>query len=247
MVVFLVFLSKDQEEDPYAIGDSVGIFPKAKVNVIAHDYVEFLADDGRKQVLYLRSDDAPVAGAGVNGINRNIAPTEGEMAVAVASTPTIDTPPPADAHPAARRYVPTTRDVITDDEYGVGLVKYSNSPDGAERYAISEKDLASLQNQSLRLLSEVAPSTAYDENGKPNGIKIDFIGKASLFIKAGLQSGDVILEINGIPVKSIEEATAIYNGFGPNVRFVTVKILRKGAIFNVIFEMDDFPGIPSSK
>ena len=243
----LVFLSKDREEDPYTLGDSVGIYPKAKINVIAHDYVEFLADDGRKQVLYLMSDAVPKGAGGAGGIARTN-PVEGEMTIApviAETTPTLDVAPPADARPA-RRYVPTSRDVVKDDQYGIDVVKYGKSPNGEERYGISEKDLASLQTQALRLMSEIAPSTAYDASGKPIGIKLDFVASNPLAANYGVKTGDILTKVDGKRVTSTEEAQKLYDGITPNTRFVTTTLLRDGVEMGIILEMDDFPGLPPS-
>ena len=243
----LVFLSKDREEDPYALGDSVGIYPKAKIIVIAHDYVEFLADDGRKQVLYLKSDAVPKVAGGAGGIARTN-PAAGEMTIApaiVETTPTLDVAPPAENRPP-RRYVPTSRDVVKDDQYGIDVVKYGKSPNGEERYGISEKDLASLQSQALRLMSEVAPSTAYDASGKPIGLKLDFVASKPLAANYGVKTGDILTKVDGKRVTSTEEAQKLYEGITPNTRFVSATLLREGVEVGIILEMDDFPGLPPS-
>jgi type II secretory pathway component PulC len=241
----MVFLSKDREEDPYSIGDDLEGYPKAKVSVIAHDYVELLAEDGRTQVLYLRSDDVTKkGGGGPSSINRISEPApEGAMNI-TPEPPVVE--PVVESRPA-RRYVPTTRDITVNDEYGIQVVKYSNTPDGEERYAINDKDLASLQNQALRLMSEVAPSTAYGENGSPLGIRLDFVVNEPLAAGYGIKSGDILTKVDGKPVTNTQDAQGIYDGLNGNKRAVPFEILRNGNKIGIYLEMDDFPGVPSAK
>jgi S1-C subfamily serine protease len=129
------------------------------------------------------------------------------------------------------------------DAYGINVVEYNPTEEGHQRFAINEKDLKTLENQALRLMSEVAPSPSLDANGNPNGIRLDFLSEEPLAKQYGIRSGDVLTQINNKPVTNEMEAQAIYDGLGGDTRVVPFRVLRDEKEIIIYLEMDDFPGV----
>jgi len=141
-----------------------------------------------------------------------------------------------------QRYVPSWRKSEKNADYGIEVVEYSPAPDGSRRFAINDKDLKTLQSNPLRLMSDVLPSTAYDGSGKPMGIRLDFLNKNALAKSYGVQDGDIVTHLNGKPIADENQAVGIYESLDGKQRTVPVTIQRGDKSFNIILEMDDFPG-----
>ena len=148
--------------------------------------------------------------------------------------------------PKTRR-VPRSRSVNINKDYGISIVEYDQTPDGEKRFAISKKDLKTLQNQSLRLMSEVFMQSAYNDNGDPMGIKFDFVSDEPLAKQYGIQNGDILTHVDGNQVTDAYQAEGIYNNINSKTRRVQISLLRGGTPINIWFEMDDFPGTPNRK
>ncbi|HIE58940.1 MAG TPA: hypothetical protein EYH43_04195 [Persephonella sp.] len=65
------------------------------------------------------------------------------------------------------------------------------------------------------------------KNGQTIGFRFKYIKPNSLLYKLGLRSGDLIISVNNMPVKTAEEAFKIYNIIR-NEKYVNVEIERKG-------------------
>jgi len=229
----LAFLNKvNDPAHPYLLGESLPSDPKTILKEIHRDHVVLVAEDGRKKMLYTKNADIEV-------LSRPN--SEPPTATAVRIMPSGET---VSSVPKTRR-VPRSRNVEINKEYGVAVVEYDPTPDGEKRYAISENDLKALQNQALRLMSEVSMQPAYDNSGQPKGIQLDFIADEPLAKSYGIQNGDILTHVDGKQVTSTYEAEGIYNNLGSDKRRVQMSIERQGTPFNVWFEMDDFPGTPN--
>ena len=242
----LAFLSKERKGmHPYLLGAFLDCFPVAELVEIHRDHVVLKADDGRKQLLSLEkeSSDRVTSRATVSSSPKRSRPALPPPTQA--STPKVAPPPKPQKR--QRRTVPKWRNVHVDPNFGINVVKYSPDSEGNERYAISQKDLGKLTEQSLKLLSEMAPSMSYDEQGEPNGILLNFVVDEPLAKNYGIREGDILTEINGEKVQDESDVQRIYDSLGPNDRSVTSTIQRGDSKVKVILEMDDFPATPQKK
>jgi type II secretory pathway component PulC len=62
---------------------------------------------------------------------------------------------------------------------------------------------------------------------QPNGAKLEHISTDSVFAKAGLREGDVVMAVDGRPVRSIDDAAELYVR-AQTTRATNVQILRAG-------------------
>lgn len=70
-----------------------------------------------------------------------------------------------------------------------------------------------------------------------DGFKIIDIEKGSIYQKVGLKKGDVITQINGVKLKSIEEFTAIWSEF-KNGQKAELSIERNGKAKTLIYTIN---------
>ncbi len=73
-------------------------------------------------------------------------------------------------------------------------------------------------------------------NGETIGFKLRYVKPGSLLYKYGLRSGDLILSVNGRPVRTVEEAFKIYNILR-NENVVKIEIERRGNIKTIVYEI----------
>ena len=96
----------------------------------------------------------------------------------------------------------------------------------AEEFRLSRRLVNRMMADYGRLLSQI-DVVPYIENGKTIGFKIRWIMDGSIFEQLGFKKGDVILAVNGVPIRSTEDvfkAVQIIRN-EPSIR---VKILRDG-------------------
>jgi general secretion pathway protein C len=70
--------------------------------------------------------------------------------------------------------------------------------------------------------------------GAPDGVMIYAIKPDSVFNRAGLRNGDIVKEINGTPVASIEEASASLSGLESNPA-AKITLIRGGATKEIFY------------
>ncbi|MCM2285037.1 MAG: PDZ domain-containing protein [Desulfobacula sp.] len=70
--------------------------------------------------------------------------------------------------------------------------------------------------------------------GAPDGVMIYAIKPESVFNRVGLRNGDIVKEINGTPVASIEEASASLSGLESNPA-AKITLIRGGATKEIFF------------
>ncbi|NQU63224.1 MAG: hypothetical protein HQ517_02915 [SAR324 cluster bacterium] len=110
-----------------------------------------------------------------------------------------------------------------------GKEAHLNSPystDG-KNFHITSGDLDSRLNNFAELLNQ-ARMVPYFKNGKHVGYQVKAIDKGSLYEKLGLKNQDIIAEINGEPLDSMEKVMGLFKKMR-NERELTVKLQRKGA------------------
>ena len=65
------------------------------------------------------------------------------------------------------------------------------------------------------------------KNGQTIGFRFKYIKPNTLLYKLGLRSGDLILSVNNMPIRTAEEAFKIYN-MVRNEKYINIEIERKG-------------------
>lgn len=250
----MAFLKKGHDPShPYFAGDDLHLNPPTILKEIYKDYVVLESTDGRTQTITLHN------------AARNSSSGQASVRSTRSTTPPrkIKKKEEAKTEPAKKRqenrtaskrkdkkhqrFVPKWRKENTIDNYGITVVEYAPTKDGARRFAISQEDLKLLESQPLRLMSEIQPMPVYSDTGDPKGIQLNFLASDPLAKAYGIQDGDVVTHVNGKAVTSQQEAMGIYDGLGNNVRYVPVDIDRGGYKVRIIAEMDDFPTVPPPK
>ena len=70
-----------------------------------------------------------------------------------------------------------------------------------------------------------------------DGYKVTFINPKSIFAKIGLKRGDILLEINGVELKSDSDAWELYKNID-KLDFVELKVKRKNSIKVLNYEIN---------
>lgn len=99
--------------------------------------------------------------------------------------------------------------------------------------------------EQIRTLTEcidlLNATTAYQQ-GKSIGLRIGNLSKSPFGTLMGLQNGDMILSINGIPTQTTDERLAIYKNV-TSLKIgntVTVNLIRKNREMSIIYTLEDF-------
>jgi S1-C subfamily serine protease len=61
----------------------------------------------------------------------------------------------------------------------------------------------------------------------PAGVRIDGLAAGSIFVKAGLKSGDLVTAVDGKPIKSLDDAADLYVR-ATSARNISIQIVRNG-------------------
>lgn len=77
----------------------------------------------------------------------------------------------------------------------------------------------------------------YFEDGNPEGVLLSGIRRGSIFEDMGLKSGDVVVGVNGDPIKSVEDAMKLYDGM-KSAQNVEVQIKRNGRPQTIAYRID---------
>lgn len=73
------------------------------------------------------------------------------------------------------------------------------------------------------------------KDGKPYGIKVSYLKPNSLFVKMGLQAGDILVKTNNKDIQSVEDSFTAYQAFR-NEDHVTLEVDRGGQIVQIPIE-----------
>ncbi len=74
------------------------------------------------------------------------------------------------------------------------------------------------------------------KDGETKGYKLAYVSPRSILYKYGLRSGDFIVSVNGMPVKTAEEAFRLYNILR-NEKTITLVVERKGEQKTITYEI----------
>ncbi len=115
----------------------------------------------------------------------------------------------------------------------VGADSVTISRDGSDEQIFLDQSVPataigspSIPSSAARLSNELA-LTPRIEGGQVKGLVINPQGNGDAFRAAGLQSGDVLLSVNGTPVRSLEESVATLDSLAPGGT-VTLQVERGG-------------------
>lgn len=106
---------------------------------------------------------------------------------------------------------------------------------GSNRWSISREEMESAKANMSQLMTQVRIAPNFTE-GKPDGFKLLSVKRGSLFDRLGLRNGDVVRQINGVPLDSPEKALEIY-GQLESGQSVSVTILRRGREQTFTYEL----------
>jgi general secretion pathway protein C len=106
---------------------------------------------------------------------------------------------------------------------------------GSNRWSISRDAMAAAKANTSELMTQVRIAPNFNE-GKPDGFKLLSIKRGSLFDQLGLRNGDVVRQINGVPLDSPEKALEIYGQLESN-QSISVNILRRGREQTFTYEL----------
>lgn len=112
------------------------------------------------------------------------------------------------------------------------------APPRAERVNDRLKALAGDDGQGLSRLLSQARIVPHYIDGEMMGMRIDAIQSGSLFERAGLENGDVIVEVNGIVIDRPESASAIFDELA-SAEAIEIAALRGDAPINVSAVADE--------
>lgn len=104
-------------------------------------------------------------------------------------------------------------------------VRSEYTTDG-KNFHISSTEVDAQLNDFAKLLNQ-ARMVPYFRNGKHRGYQVKAIDKGSLYEKLGLKNHDIIQEINGEPLDSMEKVMSLFKKFR-NEREFTIKLNRRG-------------------
>ncbi len=88
------------------------------------------------------------------------------------------------------------------------------------------------------LLIKHAPTIVMGPDGKPQGLTAQNISQIPFARELGLQDGDIISEVNGIPIQSIPQIVQMAPQF-QGVRQFNVKILRNGQVVPLTIDLSN--------
>lgn len=97
---------------------------------------------------------------------------------------------------------------------------------GSNRWSISREEMESVKANLSQLMTQVRIVPNFTEE-KPDGFKLLSIKRGSLFDRLGLRNGDVIRQINGVPLDNPQKAFEVYQELESG-QSISVDILRGG-------------------
>lgn len=119
------------------------------------------------------------------------------------------------------------------------LYRGSNSrprPATRQRISLSRTRLEKAMGNLNQLMGQ-ARLRPHFRNGKPEGIMISRIRRASIFRQMGMRSGDIITGIDGIPIHSMDDALKLYNDLTTASRAV-VQVRRRGRMQTIEYAIE---------
>jgi len=130
--------------------------------------------------------------------------------------------------------VPTPAVVNTKRVVDARYSNLSSSPQRVTRQVSRQMLDTELKDFSKLLMqARVLPSM---KNGKSDGFMITNISPGSLYQKIGLVNGDIIQRVNGVPVRSVEQAMGLYQQLKSSSH-IEISIVRQGRLQHIQFNI----------
>ncbi len=117
----------------------------------------------------------------------------------------------------------------------VEMASVSNNQSSTDTYKISKREVEK-QTADLGKILRYVRIIPVVENGETKGYKLAYVSPRSILYKYGLRSGDFIVSVNGMPVKTAEEAFKLYNILR-NESTITLVVERKGEQKTITYEI----------
>lgn len=106
---------------------------------------------------------------------------------------------------------------------------------GSNRWSISREELESAKANMSQLMTQVRIAPNFTE-GEPDGFKVLSIKRGSLFDRLGLRNGDVIRQINGVPLDSPQKVLEVYEQLESG-QSISLNIVRGGREQTLSYEL----------
>lgn len=116
-----------------------------------------------------------------------------------------------------------------DEEGGV-------TKDGPNKYIVDQAVLDQLLENPEQLATQVRVIPHKDDGGDIDGYRLSGIRRNSIFYKLGVKNGDIIHNVNGMPLDSMSSAMDAYNSLGSSKNF-SFEITRRRQKQNFEYEV----------
>lgn len=120
--------------------------------------------------------------------------------------------------------------------YPIGLASMIGKSSQPNRVEFSKREIEKLTNDPGMLFQEIRLRPVM-EKGKTKGFAFDWIKQGSIFERAGIKQGDILLSINNIEIKSGEDAFRILQALR-NEPSLKVTLLRGGQNIDINLRFD---------
>ncbi len=110
-----------------------------------------------------------------------------------------------------------------------------SQPQESNHYEISKREVEK-QTADLGKLLRYVRIVPVVKNGETKGYKFAYVSPRSILYKYGLRSGDIIVSVNGMPVRTAEEAFKIYNMLR-NEKNIRLEVERRGERKVITYEI----------
>lgn len=106
---------------------------------------------------------------------------------------------------------------------------------GSNRWSISREEIETAKANTSQLMTQIRVTPNFTE-GKPDGFKLVSIKRGSIFDRLGLRNGDVVRQINGVPLDSPEKTMEVY-GQLESGGSITLDVVRRGRQQTFTYEL----------
>jgi general secretion pathway protein C len=103
-------------------------------------------------------------------------------------------------------------------------------------YVVDKREVQNAQSNMNQLITQIRVTPNMGPKGEADGFKIFSIRPMSLFSKMGLRNGDVVKEVNGIPLSGIDQAYQALQS-AQNEPAIQVNIIRNGSPQTLSYEI----------
>jgi type II secretory pathway component PulC len=155
------------------------------------------------------------------------------------SLPSVPTP-----HPS-RKGVPISPRPSSDEKEEPSRIVERPEPKGKKptierHFTVPAEEKQRIIEDAGRIIREAKPEIERGKDGSITGVKIGEVKPGSVAAGMGLQTGDIIRKVNGIPVSSRGQLLKMYDQVvAGKLRVLDVEIERNGRIFTHRYNVPD--------